>query len=133
MSLRERTVCRRNSQLARAEVAASSLAMTRRRSMRSVEAFGVDCAVFVSVVVLSFLAVPSFLSAQAKDALLGTWRLVSVSSSTDNGKVDNEVYGLHPKGLITYTADGRMSVIITNEGRKPLSVNDRLAPPAEER
>jgi CubicO group peptidase (beta-lactamase class C family) len=101
--------------------------------MLSVKALGVDCAVFVSVVVLSFLAVPSLLSAQAKDALLGTWRLVSVSSSTHNGKVDNEVYGLHPKGLITYTADGRMSAIITNDGRKPLSVNDRLAAPSEER
>jgi CubicO group peptidase (beta-lactamase class C family) len=56
-----------------------------------------------------------------------------VSSKSDNGKVNDAVYGVHPNGRITYTADGRMSVIITDDGRKPLSVNDRLAPPAEER
>jgi len=30
-------------------------------------------------------------------------------------------------------ADGRMSVVITAETRKPLSVNDRIAAPADER
>ncbi|HEY6272034.1 MAG TPA: lipocalin-like domain-containing protein, partial [Terriglobales bacterium] len=79
------------------------------------------------------LAIPSLLVAQSKDALVGTWKLVSVTSSSDAGKVNNAVYGLHPNGLISYAADGRMSVIITNGGRKPLSVYDRLAAPAEER
>jgi hypothetical protein len=70
---------------------------------------------------------------EVKDALVGTWRLVSVSSSTAKGEVNKAIYGLHPSGLITYTADGRMSVIITDDGRKPLSVNDRLAASPEER
>jgi CubicO group peptidase (beta-lactamase class C family) len=88
-----------------------------------------------SIVIASLfvLAVPSWLTAQAKDALVGTWRLVSVSSSNDKGQVNPAVYGLHPTGLITYTANGRMSVIITDDGRKPLTVPDRLAAPAEER
>jgi CubicO group peptidase (beta-lactamase class C family) len=86
-----------------------------------------------AVVSLLVLAIPSLLTAQSKDALVGTWRLVSVSSSDDKGRVNPAVYGLHPTGLITYTASGRMSVIITDDGRKPLSLNDRLAAPQEER
>jgi hypothetical protein len=35
--------------------------------------------------------------------------------------------------LITSTADGRMMGIITNSGRKPLSVPDYIAAPAKER
>src|SRR5215469_13268204 len=91
------------------------------------------CACSFAVVSLLVLAIPSLLTAQSKDALVGTWRLVSVSSSNDKGQVNPAVYGLHPTGLITYTASGRMSVIITDDGRKPLSVNDRLAAPSEER
>ena len=91
------------------------------------------CACSFAVVSLLVLAIPSLLTAQSKDALVGTWRLVSVSSSNDKGQVNPAVYGLHPTGLITYTASGRMSVIITDDGRKPLSLNDRLAAPQEER
>ena len=42
-------------------------------------------------------------------------------------------FGVKPTGFVTYTAEGRMMVIITAEGRKPLSVNDRIAAPATER
>ena len=86
----------------------------------------------VAISVLT-LATTSLLTAQSKQALIGTWRLVSVSSTNDKGNVNNAIYGLHPAGLITYTADGRMSAIITYDGRKALSVNDRLAAPVEER
>jgi len=78
-------------------------------------------------------AEPSLLTAQTKQSVVGTWRLISVSSSNDKGVVNNAIYGPHPAGLITYTAEGRVSVIITDDGRKPLSVNDRLAATAEER
>src|SRR5262245_15445822 len=87
----------------------------------------------VAVAILFVLAIPALLTAQVKDSLVGTWKLVSVSSSTDKGQVNNAVYGPDPSGLLTYTANGRMSVIITDDGRKPLSVNDRLAASREER
>jgi hypothetical protein len=82
---------------------------------------------------LFVLAAPSLLTAQTKQSVVGTWKLVSVSSTNDKGVVNNAIYGTHPAGLITYTAEGRVSVIITDDGRKPLSVNDRLAATMEER
>jgi hypothetical protein len=47
--------------------------------------------------------------------------------------VDKAVLGQHPSGLLTYTADGRMMAIISDDGRKPLSTADRVAAPADER
>ena len=70
--------------------------------------------------------------AQSKDAIVGTWRLVSSTYTSNKGEVKN-AYGPNPSGSITYTADGRVMAIITNDGRKPLSVADYISAPAEER
>ena len=67
-------------------------------------------------------------SAQSKGMLVGTWKLVSASNTTDKGIVKGEVYGTNPIGFLTYTADGRMSAIITDDGRKLLSKFWRVAP-----
>lgn len=69
----------------------------------------------------------------AQDKLVGTWRLVSASTSTENGKTNNEAYGPNPSGLITFTPEGRMMTIIAMGGRKPLSVADRVSAPLNER
>ena len=71
--------------------------------------------------------------AQSKPDLVGTWKLVSATDTTDKGEVIHNVYGLNPTGFLTYTADGRMMAIITDGGRKPLSVPDRVSAPASER
>jgi len=74
------------------------------------------------------------MSAQCKDSLVGTWKLVSTTATTDKGDVNKAVLGgEHPSGLLTYTADGRMMAIISDDGRKPLSVADRVSAPVEER
>jgi hypothetical protein len=70
--------------------------------------------------------------AQSK-SLVGTWKLVSASSTTEGGRMNNAVFGENPTGFITYTADGRMMAIISDGGRKPLSVSDRIAAATEER
>lgn len=72
-------------------------------------------------------------NAQCKDTVVGTWKLVSVKATTDKGDMDKAVLGQNPSGLLTYTADGRMMAIISDDGRKPLSIADRVAAPAEER
>jgi Lipocalin-like domain len=72
-------------------------------------------------------------SAQCSDSVVGTWKLVSNTARTDNGEVNKAVLGQNPSGLLTYTADGRMMTIISDDGRKPLSIADRVAAPAEER
>lgn len=76
---------------------------------------------------------PSISSAQSKSGLVGTWKLLSASYVMDNGQTNKEPYGVHPTGFITYTADDRMMVLIAFDGRKPLSVNDFITAPAEER
>ena len=54
------------------------------------------------------------------DKLEGTWKLVSASSTTRNGKRNEAPYGARPTGLLTYR-DGRVSAMISYDGRKPLS------------
>ena len=72
-------------------------------------------------------------NAQCNFSVVGTWKLVSVASTTDKDETNKAALGQHPSGLLTYTADGRMMAIISDDGRKPLSIPDRVAAPAEER
>jgi hypothetical protein len=72
-------------------------------------------------------------SPQSKNALVGTWKLVSASYTTDKGQVVKDAYGRNPTGFLTYTAEGRMMAIIASDGRKPLSVGDQGTAPVEER
>jgi hypothetical protein len=67
-----------------------------------------------------------------RDAILGTWKLVSASSSTDRGERNDTPFGPSPKGLLTYTQDGRMTAMISYGGRKRLSSSDSRSAPAEE-
>ena len=72
-------------------------------------------------------------NAQCNFSVVGTWKLVSVASTTDKVETNKAALGQYPSGLLTYTADGRMMAIISDDGRKPLSIPDRVAAPAEER
>ena len=78
---------------------------------------------------------PTNQSSPSKGAnpMVGTWRLLAVHSWKDKDKkdLDKLAYGPHPGGLITYTADGRMSVLETYDNRKPLSGDREAAPMAE--
>jgi hypothetical protein len=87
-----------------------------------------------SILAMELLATTLVISpaAQSSDALVGTWKLVSYTSTTAKGEIKHFM-GEKPLGFITYTSDGRMSVIITAQDRKPYSVNDPIAAPAEER
>jgi hypothetical protein len=67
--------------------------------------------------------------AQAKDSLVGSWKLVSATYTTEKGEVKEQI-GPNPVGFLTYTADGRMSVVMADSRRKPLSMV--IPPPAEE-
>jgi Lipocalin-like domain len=53
--------------------------------------------------------------------LVGTWKLVSASSTTSKGEQIDPPYGLNPVGFLTYTADGRVTALISYGGRKALS------------
>jgi hypothetical protein len=52
--------------------------------------------------------------------LVGTWNLVSASSTTSAGEPSEAPYGSSPMGFLTYTGDGRVTALISYGGRKPL-------------
>ena len=66
------------------------------------------------------------------DRLVGTWKLVSASSSTADGERNDTPFGLGPAGFLTYTQDGRVTAMISYGGRKRLSSSDPLSVSAEE-
>ena len=66
-------------------------------------------------------------------AILGTWKLVSASSSSSDGERSDTPLGVGPTGFITYTPDGRMSAIISHGGRKPLFAAGPTPPTTEQR
>jgi hypothetical protein len=57
----------------------------------------------------------------ATDKLVGTWKLISASSTTSAGDRDETPYGASPAGFLTYTADGRVTALISYGGRRSLS------------
>jgi hypothetical protein len=66
------------------------------------------------------------------DKLVGTWKLVSASSTTSTGERIETPYGPGPAGFLTYGADGRMTSLISYGGRKPLSFGGGTRSPQEE-
>jgi len=66
------------------------------------------------------------------DKLVGTWKLVSASSTASTGERIEAPYGVNPSGVLTYGADGRMTSLISYGGRKPLSFGGGTRSPQEE-
>ena len=56
----------------------------------------------------------------APGRLVGHWRLVSFMEYRDDGEVFH-VFGPDPKGTITYTDSGHMSVVFAGAHRKPFA------------
>ena len=63
-----------------------------------------------------------------KNALVGTWRLVSCVLEDVETKEQKPVWGMKPNGYIVITPEGRWVVIQTAEGRgAPQNDQDRIA------
>jgi len=78
------------------------------------------------VIVALFLMVgqPSF--ADDRDKILGIWRLVSFEVEFQVTGEREHIRGKNPTGFIIFTPEGRMMVVLTNEGRKtPKTDQDR--------
>jgi hypothetical protein len=76
---------------------------------------------------------PGIALAQSGPNLVGTWRLVSVKSTAVSGQMNPAAFGEHPTGFATFTSEGRMTLIMCDDARKPLSIVDRVSAPVEER
>ena len=61
------------------------------------------------------------MTGHTNDRLVGTWKLISASSTTSGGERNETPYGTSPAGLLTY-ANGRVTALISYDGRKSLSV-----------
>jgi hypothetical protein len=66
------------------------------------------------------------------DGLVGTWKLVSATSSTAGGERNDAPFGRSPIGFLSYTRDGRVTAMISYGGRKRLSSSDSLLAPVDE-
>lgn len=56
---------------------------------------------------------------QGTSPLVGTWQLVSFEAEVQATGAREPARGAHPSGYIVFTPEGRMLVLITNEGRTP--------------
>ena len=68
-----------------------------------------------------FMAFSVDVSGHANNELVGTWKLVSATSTMPTGERGESPYGTHPAGFLTYTAEGRVTALISYDGRKSLS------------
>jgi hypothetical protein len=62
---------------------------------------------------------PGAAVAQSAKDIVGTWRLVSWVEEETETKAQHKNFGDNPGGILTYTADGRMSIIFTDPRRQP--------------
>lgn len=65
------------------------------------------------------------------DKLVGSWKLVSASSTTSKGERNDTPYGLNPAGVLTYSEDGRVTSLISYGERRLLSISSRTEEQAE--
>ena len=68
---------------------------------------------------------------QAARALVGTYRVLSMDSTADDGEVQRQ-FGDRPEGFITYTAEGYMMALLSRPGRAPFVDGDIMGGRPEE-
>jgi len=79
-----------------------------------------------------FIAFSAGVFGHTNNKLVGTWKLVSASSTASTGERSETPYGASPVGFLTYTEDGRVTALISYGGRKPLSFGGGTLAPLEE-
>ena len=75
---------------------------------------------------LILLAISRPLLASDADFLIGTWKLVSWQVIVENEPPQN-LFGLHPKGFLVLTREGRSIVVTTAEDRRAGMSDDQRA------
>ena len=87
--------------------------------------------VTVATLAALVLGVTSRTSADEKNRLVGTWKLVSAVSEDLASGQKTDIYKGKPVGFISYGADGRMMTIIVDSDRKKPAGPVASAPEAE--
>src|SRR5882724_5461770 len=73
----------------------------------------------------------AFAQKTAKEQIVGSWTLVSVTSATDDGK-KGEPFGPSPKGVIIFSSDGHFSLFQSRAEIPKIAANDRAKATPEE-
>ena len=66
-----------------------------------------------------------------KDQLVGSWAVTSWQQTYPDGRKD-QAFGANPKGINTFEANGRFSVIFMRPDLPKIASNDRVKPTADE-
>jgi lipocalin-like protein len=74
-------------------------------------------ALIIAVLVLGLTTGSLINLAHAADSIVGTWRLVSWVEEETESKAQHKNFGDNPSGILTYTADGRVSQIFADPKR----------------
>ena len=69
------------------------------------------------LLLLIFFAVSSPVLAQEANPLVGTWKLIASESIVEN-EAPSHTFGLHPKGYLIITQEGRLMIMFTADNRK---------------
>lgn len=89
-------------------------------------------AIVPSLFLCAALALPSTCAAaQGKKGITGTWSLVSNITTDASGKKD-PTYGEKPMGQVTFTREGRYTLIISRPDLPKIAANNRLKATADE-
>jgi Lipocalin-like domain len=77
------------------------------------------------------IAAPAGVSKNKPAELVGAWKLVSASSVTSKGERNQNPYGAAPAGFLSYSEDGRVTALISYDGRTPLGAIPQIEEQAE--
>jgi hypothetical protein len=69
------------------------------------------------LLLIFLVAFSSSAFAQEANPLVGTWKLIASESIVDN-EAPQHTFGLHPKGYLIITQEGRLMIMMTGDNRK---------------
>ncbi|MFA5354145.1 MAG: lipocalin-like domain-containing protein [Thermodesulfovibrionales bacterium] len=72
------------------------------------------CSALVALAVLS----PPTRAWSGNDSIIGTWKLVSMTTWDETMGKASQIWGENPIGLLSYTSGGRMSAVLAAAGRR---------------
>lgn len=87
----------------------------------------VTCALFAGALALA--PAPAW---PAEGSIVGTWRLVSMTTRDPATGKERDVWGEHPLGFLFYTPAGRMSAVVAKADRKISADSAGRATPEEQ-
>jgi hypothetical protein len=79
-----------------------------------IEILSLLCSTLVALAVLS----PPTRAWSGNDSIIGTWKLVSMTTLDETTGKESHIWGENPIGFLTYTSGGRMSAVLAAAGRR---------------